>query len=76
MKRNVITSVATLVFALVTYYFVLPPINLSSPLFYTYAIMILVFFVIVRFFATLEGFVRRGRIYLDNKILNYLETAE
>ncbi len=72
MKRNIITIVSTLVFALVTYYFVLPPINLSSPLFYTYALMILVFFIIVRFFTTLEGFVRRGRIYLDNKILNYL----
>ncbi len=72
MKRNIITIVATLIFALIAYYFVLPPINLSSPLFYTYALMILIFFVIVRFFTTIEGFIRRGRIYLDNKVLNYL----
>ena len=71
MKRNIITIVATLIFALIAYYFVLPPINLSSPLFYTYALMILIFFVIVRFFATIESFIRRGRIYLDNKVLNH-----
>ena len=35
----------TLLFAFIIYYFILPPINLSSPLFYVYLFLVLSFYV-------------------------------
>ncbi len=51
MKKNIITIICTLIFTLVFYYFVLPPINLSSPLFwfFIFAIVLVYNFISVLF---------------------------
>ena len=43
--KNIFKYLFTGIFALILYYFVLPPINLSSPLFYVYAFLVISFYV-------------------------------
>lgn len=47
MKRKIIDLVVTLVYSLVLYYFVLPPINLTSPSFWIYVLFIVAFYLFV-----------------------------
>lgn len=43
--KTILKYVFTLIFAFIIYYFILPPINLSSPLFYFYLFLVLGFYV-------------------------------
>lgn len=54
-KHNLINIAITLVFALVVYYFLLPPINVSAPAFWTFAFLIYGFYLLLSF-ASLVGF--------------------
>lgn len=47
--KNFIKILSTLLLALVLYYFVLPPINLSSPLFWFYVILLICFYLFISF---------------------------
>lgn len=47
MKKNIIVGVLVVVWTLFLYYFMLPPINISSPLFWTYIFFIGIYYVIV-----------------------------
>ena len=44
MKRNIINILITLFYTLVLYYFVLPPINITSPLFWLFVLLIVGFY--------------------------------
>jgi len=45
--KNIFKYISTLVFTLILYYFMLPPINLSSPLFYVFLMLVLSFYLFV-----------------------------
>lgn len=48
MKKNLIFRIVlTILFAFILYYFMLPPINLQSPAFYAFAIIILIFYFMI-----------------------------
>ncbi len=43
MKSKIISSFITIIYAFILWYFMLPPINLSSPLFWVYLFMVVIF---------------------------------
>lgn len=45
--KNLFKYISTLIFTLILYYFMLPPINLSSPLFYVFLMLVLSFYLFV-----------------------------
>ena len=45
--KKIFKYIVTIIFALLLYYFMLPPINLSSPLFYVFTILVLSFYLFV-----------------------------
>lgn len=45
--KKIFKYIVTIIFALILYYFMLPPINLSSPLFYVFTILVLSFYLFV-----------------------------
>ncbi|MBO5096492.1 MAG: hypothetical protein J6B98_06425 [Bacilli bacterium] len=47
MKRNIINILITLVYTLVLYYFVLPPINITSPVFWLFVLLVVGFYLFV-----------------------------
>ncbi len=47
MKKNIINIILTLIFMLVYYYFLIPPINLQSSEFYSFVILTLLFYLFV-----------------------------
>lgn len=58
-KRNIIISlVVTLIFALVLFYFLLPPLNFSSFIFWIYVFMLLVVYTIASFVLSVDSFGR------------------
>lgn len=54
-RNNVINIIITVVFALIAYYFVLPPINISSPAFWTFMFIVYGFYLFLSF-TSLVGF--------------------
>ena len=47
LKRNLINVSITIFIGLIIYYFMLPPINLTAPIFYTYIIILLSIYFVV-----------------------------
>ena len=47
MKRNIINILITLVYTLVLYYFILPPINITSPVFWLFVLLVVGFYLFV-----------------------------
>lgn len=70
-KRLSFRIVLTIVFALLVYYFMLPPINLHAFSFYAYLLMVAVFYLFVSipdmFSSMAHGFIGRGRIEADKR---------
>ncbi|MBO5375344.1 MAG: hypothetical protein J6A52_00665 [Bacilli bacterium] len=54
-RNNIVNIIITLVFALIAYYFVLPPINLSAPAFWTFMFIVYGFYLLLSF-TSLVGF--------------------
>ncbi len=59
-KRNIINIVVTIVFMLVAYYFLLPPINITAPGFWVFVLLIYLFYLFLNFLS-LGSFVFSGR---------------
>ncbi len=66
MKRNILTIVAVFLLALLFYYFMLPPLNLSSPLFWVFLIFILLSYVLIS--SILNNIHSRNLIFRLNNI--------
>ena len=71
MKKKILVTISMVLVTLILYYFMLPPINLSSPEFYSFLFIIFVIFVCVSSFSKIEDMVRMRR-YRDNGIISYL----
>ena len=52
--KAILKYIITFVFAFLVYYFILPPFNLSSPLFYFYLFLVLGFYIFVSFISKLS----------------------
>lgn len=50
MKKNIIKLIVTIVLGFILYYFMLPPINLSSPLFWVFIMIVLGFYMMIALF--------------------------
>lgn len=70
MKRKIINILITLFIALILFYFMLPPINITSVSFWIYLLVIFVIFIILSFFDNFEATIRT-RHYNSNKYLTY-----
>lgn len=68
MKKNIIEIVLVVLMALLIYYFMLPPLNLSSPEFWGYLLLVLVFFIFIHFFMKI-GSLKMDTIINDRKVL-------
>lgn len=73
MKKNLsFRLIVTLIFALVLYYFMLPPINLQAGSFYTYIILLVIFYLFISipdiFINTTRMFTSKGRLEMDKRI--------
>ena len=66
MKKNLIIGVCMVFFILVFYYFVLPPINLSSPLFWFFIFVVCLVYNFVSLFV--KNMVDRNKIFKYDKI--------
>lgn len=70
-KRLSFRIIATIVFALLVYYFMLPPINLHAFSFYAYLLIIAIFYLFISipdmFSSMAHGFIGSGRIEADKK---------
>ena len=53
-KRTIINIIITLLFALVLFYFFLPPLNISSPDFWTYVVFIIIVYIFISLVGALE----------------------
>jgi hypothetical protein len=49
MKKNLILVITTLIFAFIVYYFMLPPINLHSMLFWLFMLIVAIFSLLINF---------------------------
>ena len=77
MKKNLfIRIIATVFFALILYYFMLPPINLHAFSFYMYLIMVLGFYLVISipslFANVITSKVRSVHLNFENKGVKYL----
>lgn len=68
MKRKIFISLITLVFALFLYYFMLPPINVTSMHFWAYLFMVVAVFTILTSFESFENAARYRR-FEPNKLV-------
>lgn len=70
MKKNIIKILLMLIYTFVLYYFMLPPLNLRSFVFWLFIILIVVFYLFVSLFTLsinkLETFINKRKVY--NKI--------
>lgn len=72
-NSSFIRIVLTLIFALIVYYFMLPPINLHALSFYMYFIIISLFYIIISLpNSFINLFVNHNRVKIENKIIKYL----
>ena len=68
-KRFLINLLITLIFGLVIYYFMLPPINITSPLFWTFIVILLMFYFFLSCFSIFDKNIFLGKNkHLDLKI--------
>ncbi|MGN1352992.1 MAG: hypothetical protein ACI4WF_02890, partial [Bacilli bacterium] len=68
MKRNLISILITIVIGLILYYFMLPPINVSSLLFWVYIIILFSIYFVISCFDFLETkIINRRQVNLVNK---------
>ena len=68
MKRNLISILITIVIGLILYYFMLPPINVSSLLFWVYIIILLSVYFVISCFSFIEAkIINRRQFNLVNK---------
>ena len=75
MKNKILNFVLTLVFGLVLYYFMLPPLNLHAISFYLFVFLIGMFYLMLSvnsFFTNIRYYVRRGRAVDGNRIIKYV----
>lgn len=79
MKKNLfIRIICTIVFALILYYFMLPPINLHAFSFYMYLIMVLSFYLIISIPSLFSNLITtkfghtKFKFNLENKSMKYL----
>ncbi len=66
MKKNLLVGFITLLFILVFYYLVLPPLNITSPLFWFYIFTVSIFYYVISLF--LKNMFERNRIFKFDKI--------
>lgn len=66
MKKNIISGVFIVLFALVLWYFMLPPINLSSPLFWVYLYLIFIFAICILLSSKIRFSI--NSVYLNEKV--------
>ncbi len=74
MKRNIFITLITLGVALFLYYFMLPPLNLTSPLFWTYVFMIIILLIILTSFSNLDYFIHHRHMEMS-KVSLYLSIS-
>ena len=79
LKKNLfIRIIITIVFALIIYYFMLPPINLHAFSFYMYLIMVLSFYLIISIPSLFSNLITtkfghtKFNFNLENKSMKYL----
>lgn len=69
MKKNIIVGLITLGVALLLYYFMLPPLNLSSPDFYKYLFIIVIFFTFIAFADQINTMVKWKKVNFYNPLI-------
>ena len=55
MKKAFINILITLIIGLFLYYFMLPPINITSPVFWSFVVMLLVIYFFLSCFSTISS---------------------
>ncbi len=68
MKKNILSILSCLVLALLLFYFMLPPLNLSSPLFWTYLFTIIIIYIFIS--SIFGGIFKLGGFLNHNRRLN------
>lgn len=73
MKKNLfIRIISTVLFALIVYYFMLPPINLHAFSFYAYLILVILFYLTISIPSLfVNAFTRRGHLHIESKTIKY-----
>ncbi len=72
MKQKIISISITGIVGLLFYYFLLPPLNFGSPLFWLYFFVLIVLFLFLNSFESIEIYVKNKRILSkNNKLINY-----
>lgn len=66
MKNKMIAIISIVVYTLILWYFMLPPINLSSPLFWLFIFLVLMFAIFVLYFANLKTILYQKHIVLNS----------
>ena len=69
-KRFFINVLITLILGIIIYYFMLPPINVTAPSFWSYVIILIVIYFILSCFSLLD----RNILFLNNKHVNLKTT--
>ena len=67
MKNKIVPIISIVIYAFVLWYFMLPPINLSSPLFWLFIFLVLMFAIIVLYFANIKTILYQKYVRLDAK---------
>lgn len=73
MKKSLFMRIiSTIVFALIIYYFMLPPINLHAFSFYVYLILVSLFYLTISIPSLFVSvFTNRGRFHIESKTVKY-----
>ncbi len=69
MKKNIIIGLITFLWALFLFYFLLPPLNITSPAFWIYLFLVLVVFIVL---VTLGDVIFIRRKFVTTKLITYL----
>lgn len=73
MKKNLfIRIISTILFALIVYYFMLPPINLQAFSFYMYLILVAIFYLTISVPSLfVSAFTNRRHLHVESKTIKY-----
>ena len=72
LKNNIIKTLIMVVITLILYYFILPPINLSSPAFWSYLFLLSIIFAILNFYGDLSKSFKQRYFKLSNYSTYYI----
>ena len=72
MKRNFLTRIIyTIIFTLILYYFMLPPLNLHSIDFYIFIILVFGFYLLISIPSLVVSTIRGSRVKIQSKTIKY-----